>query len=1144
MALGGPKDRAVLARLALAAGRAVSDDHLIDAVWGDEPPRAGSKVLQNCVLRLRKSLGADAIVRERGGYQLNADLVDVGLAESLAEQARAATEAGNHAEASRLYTQALGVWRGAAFPELQDIPFVPAATARLVELKWAITERRIDAELARGNHDAVVGELEYLTKTEPLRERFWAQRMVALYRSGRQAEALRTYQELRSTLADELGLSPSPELVELERAIVAQSSELQRPAERLPSGTVSFLMTDIEGSTGLLADLGPAYLPALEAHRTAVRDAVRAHGGTEVTTTGDGLLAVFPRSLDAAGAAVDSQLALKQCAWPDGRHVRVHMGVHAGHAAPTADGDYISITVNEVARVCDAAHGGQILLSDAAVEHVTGESGGHLTTVPLGKYRLRGFPLPVVLHQLQDDALGGEFPPLRAPAAGHNLPNERTTFVGRTEELDELTALLDANALVTVVGPGGVGKTRILLETAKRLASSYPDGVWLVRLGSISDGALVPDALAAALGVTEQPGASIVATVIERLERARLLLLVDNCEHLLDAAGDLLDEVLTACPYVRAVATSRQPLSLPAEAVLKLDPLPLPDRADVSPDMLRQFAAVALFETRAAQARAGFELSEANAEDILAICRSLDGLPLAIELVATLVRQVPLADLRRRVQTQLGVVSGRGREPRHTTLNAAIDWSYALLQPAERALFDRLSVFRGGFTLNAAERVCAGSECADGEVIMQLAALVDKSLVVFDDRSGRYRMLETIRHCAALHLDAEAEADLHVSYAAWCLGIARNIGVEGGESVRKVAFDAADDEHDNLRAALGRAEAGEDDELLARLSLALRPFWRVRGYFTEGRRWLGAVRSRAADSLVRAEAALGEGQFALLQGDYEGARGLFEEAADAFEANGANGEVARALQGLGQLASYRGDHIAAEKLLKEAAALFRSRGETGHMAAALHDLGRLASHTGKLDVAGEALSEALAAFRAVDDTRGIADVLHAMGRVDIRRGDLDAASVNLEEAFGLYTRLGDRRGVAASGYAVGKLALAQGGYDEARTHLTQSVERFRELRDPQGWAWPLHSLGAISAARGDVAAARVAFNEVLAVGRSLESGPLVMTSLLGLGDLAERDGDRSEARKLFEEALSLALEIGYRSEAAGVEERLSRLADA
>jgi predicted ATPase/class 3 adenylate cyclase len=1050
--------------------------------------------------------------------------------------AREASRATQHQRAAEACAQALAQWRGPALEELADMPFARAEIEHLQELRLTILETLVDVRLALGEHHELVAELARLTAQEPLRERFWAQRMLALYRTGRQSDALRAYQEIRRLLDEELGLAPGPHLVELERKILRQAPELAFDAAPLPSGIVTFLMTDIEGSTRLLHELSDDdYREALEAHNAIVRRAISESSGWEVSTTGDGFLAVFATAADAVTAAGRAQQALHEHPWPLAREVRVRMGLHTGPGAPTRERDYISIAVNEVARVCDAAHGGQIVLSEETVGALRDRLAGRLALRPLGRYRLRGFLEPVALFQQEWSTQTREFPPLRVAAAGHNLPAERTRFVGRETELAQLAQMLAEHQLVTVVGPGGVGKTRTTLQVAARTRLSYPDGVWLANLGSVVDPELIPSVVAASVGVEERSPRPIRESLLDRLSGSQLLLVLDNCEQVLDAAATLADEIIGSSPAVTILASSREPLGVPGEVVLQLSPLPLPEAGGL--DALLDSDAVRLFVERARAARSDFSVSAQNAAELSELCRLLDGLPLALELVAPLVRQLALPELVARTRAELLMSQpARGRAARHATLRAAIDWSYRLLDETQRRAFETLGVFAGGFTFSAVDAVSG-----HGDVAAALPALVDKSLVVLDERGGsRYRMLGTIRRFAIERLDERADGEaVRSAHLRWCLQLAADVEALTGPDQARV-LDQLELEQDNLRAALAWAEitAGEH-EALGRLALSLVPYWRIRGHFTEGRHWLTAAARLCADERLRADAALGEARFALAQGDYAYAGLVLEQTLAEFRRLEELRGVARSLHALGELAAYQGEHQASRARFEEALQTWTAIGDRRGLALVHHEMGRALRFQGDYDTATLHLSDSLRLYRELDDVRGTADCLHELGRLARRRLDGAAATRDLRAALALYSELGDRTGIARSNYGLGAVAYQERDYDEARARFAEAVASFRAVSDPHGGAWPLRGLAQIAAEHGDYETAHNLFEEVLAIGRKLDSGPVLMSGLWGLGDLARARGDDATATSLLRDALEVALKIGYQSDVLAIQESLN-----
>ena len=603
LALGGTKQRSLLAMLLLHANEAVSRERLIDALWEGQPPESAATALQVYVSQLRKVLdpgatrgGQELLVTRAPGYalQVEAEQFDLRRFERLLSEGRAALARGKAETARTALAEALGLWRGAALADLETVPFAQREAPRLEELRLAALEERVEADLALGRHADLVTELEPLTAAHPLRERLRGQLMLALYRAGRQADALAAYQEGRRALVDELGLEPGDALQQLERAILNHDPALAAapPGDVMPSGTVTLLFTDVEGSTQLLERLGAqAYADVLEEHRRLLREAFARHDGYEVDTQGDAFFVAFPRAGEAVAAANEAQQALT-----DGP-VRVRIGIHTGEPIPTAEG-YVGVDVHKGARIAAAGHGGQVLLSATTRDLVEAD------VRDLGEHRLKDLTAPARLYQLGHD----DFPPLKTLDAT-NLPVAATPLLGREREVDEVLDLLrDGTRLVTITGPGGTGKTRLALQAAAELVGSYEHGVFWVPLAALTDPDLVVEQIAQTIGARDE--------LANHLRGKEMLLLVDNLEHLLGAAP-ALGELLTQAKGLRLLVTSRTPLHVRGEREYPLDPLAEDD-------------AVTLFVERARDAGRDLEPDDT----IAAICRRLDSLPLAIELAA------------------------------------------------------------------------------------------------------------------------------------------------------------------------------------------------------------------------------------------------------------------------------------------------------------------------------------------------------------------------------------------------------------------------------------------------------------------------------------------------------------------------------
>ena len=1136
-AVAGPKERSVIALLALNPNQAVPDATLIEALWND-PPASAKTVVRNLVLRVRKSIGADLVQRSHGGYALHIpeDAVDAVHAAALFRRGREDSDRGNHKLAAAGLRTALDLWDGEPLTGATDTPILATEVARLCELRLAVNEAWVHSQLALGHHDAVIPELEALTAQNPLRERIWGQQMLALHRAGRQGDALAAFQKLRRNVVTELGLDPSAELVTLNRAIAAGTADPAPGARDLPHGIVSFLLTDVEGSTRLLSTLGAQYASDLGAALSLIRTAAAAHGGVEVNTTGDGMLVAFGDAHAAALSAIEAQRRLlAPGALESG--LKMRMGIHTGPATPTETGDYVSLAVNHAARVCDTAHGGQIVVSAATADAARSRLGDVNELTPLGSYLLREIPEPMQLLQLRAPDLPRAFPALRAPHTNARLLADRSTFVGRGSDLDTLAELLAAYALVTVVGPGGVGKTRLVREHLRRAGGSAPDGVWFVSLASIVEPEAVHATVAGTLGITGTHGVDVLDALIDRLARSRAILVFDNCEHVIDSIADLATTLLSSCPDLRILATSREPLNLAWEAVHALAPLAVPE-VGATANEAGGLDAVRLFEDRARQASAAFAVTDDKIADVIEICRLLDGLPLAIELVAPLVRRMSLAELSARVGSEtLPTMTGRGRERRHLTLHDAIDWSYRLLDHDERTVLCSLSAFAGRFTEDAATAVVAASPVPPSHALDTVASLAEKSLVALDHSAGstRYFLLSAIRTYARGELAQMAHSEAtYRAHLDWYVEVAENAEVETvGEMLAP--------DHDDLRSALTYAARLDDQDTLVRLTLALRSFWQIHGDFKEARRWIAAARARAVDPVHQVDLLLADGDFAFISGAYGEAEPLLKQALEQYRAREDPTGLGRTLHSLGRLAGYRGDNENGRADLLDALTFFRSSGDRRGAAMVLRDLGRLARHQGDYMAAQTHLVEALGTSRREGDRRGAADALSDLGRVATRRGHFDEARKHLQEALDLYAALGDRLNVAAVWYGLGT-AEWRGGDSAAAVELLRSaVRRFREIDHPQGAAWPLANLGRIALEAGNARGARAAYDEVLGIGRVLANKPITMTALMGLADVTATAGEHREATTYLIEARDLAVAIGYEPEIAEIDRRLEEL---
>ncbi len=765
--VGPAKCQIVLAGLALAPNTAVPVPRLIELVWGQDPPRTAEKTLQSYVTRLRKGLGPDSISRVGVAYRLNTPPESVDVV-----RFQRSLESGDR-------DAALTQWAGRPLVGLATDGF-NATVDGLVE-QWlgaveADLEQKLEAVgIERGGTSPTIGTLTELTAEYPFREGLWALLMTALYRAGRQADALAAYRTARSHLVEHLGVEPGPRLRELESSILGQDSQLHvdRSASggraTKPSGTVTFGFTDIEDASRLWSSERQSMSAAMARHDELVQAAAVDNRGSVFVTGGDSFGVAFHRAGDAVAWAEQVQVESAQENWPGGVELRVRVGLHTGETDERANG-YFGPAVTVASRIAAAGHGGQTLASGVTAALVDGSR-----FRDLGVFRLDGVVDGQRIMQLGDRS----FPQLRTDD-GHrgNLPRHVGKLIGRTAELDLVNDAFDRSRLVTLVGPGGIGKTRLAIAVAHRWEMSFGGAAWFVELASTASPQEVPRAVADVLGVQEQPGRSLTDSVVRSLSNRRAFLVLDNCEHVVDGAAEMVRAIASGSPETWVLATSREGLALDQEQLIAVPPL---DPAG---------SAVELFNERASAASQVFD-GLGDRPEVEEICQRLDGVPLAIELAAARIRSLSPADLVDRLDDRLRLLSGgrRGSVERHRTLRATIQWSYDLLTPEERMLFQRLSIFAGPFDLKAAEAVAAdvgvqpgleprtrsggGADLDPVDVDQLLGSLVDRSMLTVESGqfSRRFRLLETMRQFGAEHLLAAGQTDLTAArHADWCLG--------------------------------------------------------------------------------------------------------------------------------------------------------------------------------------------------------------------------------------------------------------------------------------------------------------------------------------------------------------------------------------
>src|SRR5262245_44422369 len=972
--LAGARLRAVIAQLALAQGRLVTVDRLIDGVWGDDPPTAAVNALQSLISRLRRALpagDAESIVAQPGGYRLAIDAADLDSAafERLASDGRAALAVGEWATASGLLREALGLWRGPPLADLLEVPFAAVPGARLAELRLAVLEDRIEADLRLGRHAELIPELEAITVENPLRETLSSQLMRALYGTGRQADALAAYDRLRKRLADDLGIDPSPDVEQVHLAVLRQD---------------------------------PLLLPE---------------------------------------------------------------------------------------------------------------------------------PAPSTVSQ----------PPRT------NLRAQLTSFVGRTEEVARLGKLIAESRLVTLVGPGGSGKTRLAEEAAHPLLETTPDGVWMVELAPVTDPLEVPQAVLDAVGVGElsvlDTQRSVSPTVrpgtIQRLAAAvagrKMILLFDNCEHLIEPSARLAEQLLALGSDLRILATSREPLGIVGESLFPVAPLALPP-AGAGADEAVTYPAVRLLLDRAAAVRPDFSLTAESASAVVDVCRRLDGLPLAIELAAARLRSLSIKEIADRLGDRFRLLTGGSRTalPRHRTLAAVVEWSWDLLSEAERAVARRLAVFAGGADLEAVEEICAGDDVPREDVVEHVGSLVDKSLVLFaGDLATRYRMLETIRAFAADRLAESGEAEkFRRAHAAYFVTLAERVEPELRRAGQLGWLARLRAEEDNFLAALRWATDSADARTAIRLVTALGWGWMMRAPEAP-LIWIKEALDVPGDvpAVDRAEAT------ALLALGYGAADDFGAGRAAAEQTRKLANDIPPAQRRLATMLSeplfpmFEGDYEQAHRGLD----LISEHPDPWVRAIGLLLRGWLKLNDGDAIGGEEHVAAALIEFQAIGERWGLANATSAIAELRAARGDAAGAIEAREAALGLATEVGARDDIvkelielAVLRARAGDMAGAQADIDSAMRarrrdgslDVTGQVDTVGGATDTEVFIQT--AVGGIASLRGDLAEARARVARALALCDAVSNFPrqvrgMVLTAAAHI-DVSEGEYTAAE-RRLAEAAL-------------------------
>ncbi len=848
----------------------------------------------------------------------------------------------------------------------------------------------------------------------------------------------------------------------------------------LPTGTVTFVFTDIEGSTRHWQDDSDAMQAALQRHDALLTDVFTSNQGVVFKHTGDGMCAAFSSAGPAMIAAADAQRAIAGTGWNLARDLRIRVGVHSGEAEVRED-DYFGTSLSRVARIMDAGHGGQILVSNATAGLTRRDPGESLSLIDLGEHRFKDLGERETVFQLVGQGLEAEFPRIRSlEAVPNNLPEQLTSFVGRAREVSDVIELIAENRLVTLTGVGGVGKTRLAIQAAAESVEDYPDGVFLVELAAIEDPSLVMRTVAESVGVNEQPTRPLLETMLDHFAERDLLVVLDNCEHVINDAAKLCDQILRTAPGVHIVATSREGLAIGGERLWQVPSLRASDGAISD--------AVQLFVERARMVRPGFALDPATEEAVAKICDRLDGIPLAIELATARLKVFSPAQIAERLDDRFRLLTGGSRTAmeRQRTLQATMDWSYDLLSDLEQALLRRLAVFLGGFTFAAAEEVCSDDQLPEYEILDLLARLVDHSLVIADeDDQIRYRVLETVRQYGLNKLVEAGESDearlRHAQYFATQADEV-NDRLLGGEYRRFVAEIDAD--HDNYRASMTWALEHGHARLALRTAAGLGRFWFFRAHFWEGREWL--ERTAAACSDDRAE------------------------------------DMATALGWIAGIALHMGDYSRSEETSNAAVAMFE---ELGDEVGAMRERNSLANTflaSGRVEQARRIYDEVISFFiERGDNYAHVPMVNRAM--VATWQGDVDTAGSLIADLYSFADRLDNPEIRAWAAVVEGDLAAVLDDADRMRAVYQHALEHSLEAgnRLLEGWAYV--GLADVARIEGEYGRARELLRTAEVAGAESGAASIDWVGLIARIDLAADERDSAAFAESLSQLLTTAL---------------------
>lgn len=867
---------------------------------------------------------------------------------------------------------------------------------------------------------------------------------------------------------------------------------------------------------------------------------MESNNGFVFEIVGDAFCCAFENAEDAVKAAVDAQLNLANEKWEDVR-IKTRIGIHSGNAEWNGTRYMGYITLARAARVMSSGHGEQIIISDTAYELTKNKfyavKEKNTSFRDLGERRMKDVVQPIRLFQIMYPGLREEFPPLKTlEARPNNLPVQLTNFIGREEEMKQVKDLLKQTHLLTLTGSGGAGKTRLAMQVAADVIDDFANGVWFIELASLFEPDLLPQTIMKVFGLKEEPNRGLENTLFDYLKDKEILIILDNCEHLIDKCAFLAEKLLSISPKLKIIVTSRELLHCSGEQTHRIASLDTPDPEDkLSPEKLSQYEAVRLFIERALAVNINFRVNKDNAPALAQICHQLDGIPLAIELAAARIKVLPLEKINERLDDRFKLLTGGKRTalPRQQTLRALIDWSFDLLSEEEKIIWRRLSVFTGGWTLEAAEEVCSDEKIDKAEILEFLNQLTEKSIIIYNEEKERFVMLETIRQYGKDKIreanEYEKISDKHLRFYLE-LAETRSRKLRGSET--ESMLKVLDIEIGNLETGLKRSIEGNHNEEGLRFAAAMGMYWQIRGYISDGIHWLESIllKNPETNNSIYCKVICQMGNFARLKGDVDKARKLLDDSLQIRRKLGDKVGINDSLIRLGILEYDQGRYEQANELYEEGLGIYRELGNKFGIAVILNNLGNVYSNQGEYSKASALYEESLATRRETGDKIGIAICLNNLGIIAYEQGEYKKSTDLLQESLQLRHQIGNKEGIAITLMNLGNVAYYQGEYASASEFYNESLNISREIGDKSCIVDSLYDLGKVSLEQEDLEQASKLFMESLAISREIKAQSQIAVSLYGLGRIAFTQKEYEHAKKYYHESVAIYREAGNKKD--------------